>query len=293
MKKIFIITAAALLALTGCVKDEVFKGPTKIEKVVYTPEAPTSNDQVTVTVTVSGLQAVTTATLYYGNAAVPMNYTVFSEGGENIVSVSVDGSETAYTDHSRGTMPVKNGCAEIRYHGNIPVISSIVIYLSAGAILLVLTAFIAIKLIKPKKRRYADPLNNPDEVYDTEEIEAQEPETPSEDVEVPAKDIKTSLAQTTTFSIFELNALSRNKKYVDEINKDIEERIQADSIRDQKNDIRARELEEMSRKVYGEQSGTEQSEADSPAQAESTAAQLSQDTAPQSDTEDTGDSTDD
>lgn len=72
MKKIFIITAAALLALTGCVKDEIFKGPTKIEKVVYAPEAPTSNDQVTVTVTTSGLQAVTTATLYYGNAAVPM-----------------------------------------------------------------------------------------------------------------------------------------------------------------------------------------------------------------------------
>lgn len=72
MKKIVIITAAALLALTGCVKDEIFKGPTKIEKVVYTPEAPTSNDQVTVTVTTSGLQAVTTATLYFGNAAVPM-----------------------------------------------------------------------------------------------------------------------------------------------------------------------------------------------------------------------------
>ncbi|MBQ1897823.1 MAG: hypothetical protein II163_01500 [Ruminococcus sp.] len=186
------------------------------------------------------------------NAAVPMNYTVFSEGDENIVSVSVDGSETAYTDHSRGTMPVKNGCAEIRYHGNIPVISSIVIYLSAGAILLVLTAFIAIKLIKPKKRRYADPLNNPDEVYDTEEIEAQEPETPSEDVEVPAKDIKTSLAQTTTFSIFELNALVRNKKYVDEINKDVEERMHAQSLEEQKQDIRARQLEEMSRKVYGD-----------------------------------------
>ena len=80
---------------------------------------------------------------------------------------------------------------------------------------------------------------------------------------------------------------------MDEINKDIEERIQADSIRDQKNDIRARELEEMSRKVYGEQSGEEPTESDSPEQTESTAAQPSQDTTPQSDTEDTGDKTDD
>ena len=60
-----------------------------------------------------------------------------------------------------------------------------------------------------------------------------------------------SLAQTTTFSIFELNALSRNKKYVDEINKDIEERIQQDNLENRKNDIRAKQLEDLSRKVYG------------------------------------------
>ena len=145
-------------------------------------------------------------------------------------------------------------------------------------------------LLKPKKRRRpADPLNNP-EAYES-------------DIPADADDIQDNsasdtsahdpLAQTTTFSIFELNALSRNKKYVDEINKDIEERIQADSIRDQKNDIRARELEEMSRKVYGEQSGEEPTESDSSEQAESSEDQTSQDTAPQSDTEDTGDSTDD
>lgn len=186
------------------------------------------------------------------NAAVPMHYTVSSEGGENIVSVSVDGSETAYTDHSRGTMPVKNGCAEIRYHGNIPVVRSIVIYLASGAVLLLLTAFIAIKLIKPKKqRRYADPLNNPDEVYETDDSTAEDT-TDTEEPAEPAHSAKSSLAQTTTFSIFELNALVRNKKYVDEINKDVEARLQAQSIEEQKQDIRARELEEMSRKVYGE-----------------------------------------
>ena len=55
MKKILII-AAALLSLSACVKDEIFKGPSSIDKVVFTPEAPTSLSDVTVTATVSGLQ---------------------------------------------------------------------------------------------------------------------------------------------------------------------------------------------------------------------------------------------
>ena len=96
MKKIFIITAAALLALTGCVKDEVFKGPTKIEKVVFTPEAPTSNDQVTVVLTVSGLQAVTMATLYYGNAAVPMTPDNSGYGFKGTIPAMPDGTEVSF-----------------------------------------------------------------------------------------------------------------------------------------------------------------------------------------------------
>lgn len=71
MKKILIISAA-LLALVGCVKDEVFKGPSSIEKVVFTPEAPTSIAPVNVTATVTGLQAVTAANLNYNGTTVPM-----------------------------------------------------------------------------------------------------------------------------------------------------------------------------------------------------------------------------
>ena len=67
MKKIFFIMAAALMAFTGCVKDEVFKGPSTIEKVVFAPEAPTSHDAVTVTATVTGLQAIKTAMTGSGN----------------------------------------------------------------------------------------------------------------------------------------------------------------------------------------------------------------------------------
>jgi hypothetical protein len=97
MKKIFIIAAAAVLALTGCVKDEMFKGPSKIEKVVFTPEAPTSHDDVAVVATVSGLQKVTTATLYYGNAAVPM--TPDNSGNQFMATIPAmpDGTEVSFT----------------------------------------------------------------------------------------------------------------------------------------------------------------------------------------------------
>ena len=197
------------------------------------------------------------------NAACPMTYSVSSEGGENIVSVSVDGSETAYTEQSRSSLPIQAGCATVQYRGNIPVVSRIMVYVTVGAILLVLTTVVCILLMKPKRRRRAaDPLHHPDAVYENED-------TPEEDVaeELPEKaedspQKSTPLSQTTTFSIFELNALVRNKKYVDEINKDIEERMHAQSLEEQKNDIRARELEEMSRKVYGD-SVAEVSQSDS------------------------------
>jgi hypothetical protein len=73
MKKIFLLSAAALLALAGCVKDEMYKGPSTIDKVVFSPEAPTSTTPVTVTATVSGLQAVKTATLKYNGTDVTMS----------------------------------------------------------------------------------------------------------------------------------------------------------------------------------------------------------------------------
>jgi len=191
-----------------------------------------------------------------GNANRPMTYFVSSDGGENIVSVSVDGSETAYAERSASSLPIKNGVASVEYHGNIPIVSHIVIYLLIGASLLGLTAVIAVMLVKPKRRRRPapDPINNPEAYMDTSTgaqpkgFEDEMPQT--EDVE-ETEDDSPSLAQTTTFSIFELNALSRNKKYVDEIDKEIAERIQQDNLENRKNDIRAKELEDLSRKVYG------------------------------------------
>lgn len=203
------------------------------------------------------------------NANRPMVYYVDSEGGDNIVSVSVNGSETAYTDHGASSLPIEGGVATVEYHGNIPITAHIVIYVIIGAALLALTAFVCIMLLKPKKKRrpQADPLNNP-------EAFVGEPKNSEENAEFEengeSEGTSPSLDQTTTFSIFELGALARNKKYVDEINKDVEERLRAQSLEDQKHDIRARELEELSRRVYGEDADTsvETTEAEASAQAE-------------------------
>lgn len=95
MKKIVIAAAAALLALTGCVKDEMYKGPSSIDKVVFTPEAPTSISPVEVTATVTGLQKVTSAVLNYNGTNVDM-----SGSGTNYtasIPAMADGTEVTFT----------------------------------------------------------------------------------------------------------------------------------------------------------------------------------------------------
>ena len=96
MKKILAISVLALLALTGCVKDEMFKGPSKIESVVFAPEAPTSVTPVEVTATVSGLQAITTATLRYGNAALPMTPDNSGKKFKATIPAQPDGTEITF-----------------------------------------------------------------------------------------------------------------------------------------------------------------------------------------------------
>lgn len=101
MKKIqlaFMLLATILLA-TSCVKDNVYEGPSSIDAVTMTPEAPTSFDDVVITVTVSGLQAVKTATLNYTagttTGSLPMN------GSGNTYSATIpaqpDGTKVTYT----------------------------------------------------------------------------------------------------------------------------------------------------------------------------------------------------
>lgn len=97
MKKIMLVLAAALFTLTGCVKDEVYKGPTSIDKVAFDPAAPTSVTPVTVTVTVSGIQAVTTATLKFGNEAQVMTPDNSGKMFKGTIPAMPDGTEVSFT----------------------------------------------------------------------------------------------------------------------------------------------------------------------------------------------------
>ena len=66
MKKIFYaFMLVSALVLTACVEDKVYEGPSTIDKVSISPEAPTSINEIVVTATVSGLQKVSKAVLKY------------------------------------------------------------------------------------------------------------------------------------------------------------------------------------------------------------------------------------
>ena len=172
------------------------------------------------------------------NANRPMRYYVSSSGEENIVTLSIDGTEIAYNGKDKTPLSITGGNATVEYRGNIPIMSHIVIYIVGGCLLLLITILIAyLMLRRSRPKKLGDEAQKiVDEVV------------PEKDESVSAAD---SLSQTTTFSIFELGALSRNKRYVDEINKDIEQRLEADRLEERKKEIRAKELEEMERKVYG------------------------------------------
>lgn len=73
MKKIFAIALAALTVFAvSCVKDEQYKGPSSIDEMTLNPTAPTSIQDVTVTIKTSGLQPVSKAEIDYNGKIVAM-----------------------------------------------------------------------------------------------------------------------------------------------------------------------------------------------------------------------------
>lgn len=73
MKKILTIAALALpLFFTSCLKDQQYEGPSKIDSLTLAPEAPTSNDQVTVSVATSGIQSLQSAELTFNGQKASM-----------------------------------------------------------------------------------------------------------------------------------------------------------------------------------------------------------------------------
>ena len=172
------------------------------------------------------------------NAACPMRYYVSSSSGENIVSLSLDGSEKAYSSAEKSYLSLSSGVGTVEYYGSIPITSHIIIYLLVGLSLLCATVFLAYSMLRQRKSRISAGAQR---IVDAAGLGDDDDEA------LP------SLTQTTTFSIAELGVLSRNKRYVEEIDKDVEQRIEADRLTARKKEIRQKELAEMERKVYGPQ----------------------------------------
>ena len=117
MKKIFTIIAIALPVLfTSCLKDALYEGPSNIDSIALSPEAPTSNDAVTVTATVSGVQKVTKASLTYNGTALEMSgsgktftATVPAQPDKTVVEVVVSVTNAAgYTATANKSYTVGN-----------------------------------------------------------------------------------------------------------------------------------------------------------------------------------------
>lgn len=99
MKKIQLaVMLLASMLLVACVEDKMYEGPSSIDSITMTPEAPTSFDDIVITATVSGLQAVQSATLKY------------SAGGAN-ESIPMAGSGSTWT----ATIPAQPDGTKVTY----------------------------------------------------------------------------------------------------------------------------------------------------------------------------------
>lgn len=96
MKKILALSAIVLsFALTSCLQDKAYEGPSNIETLLINPEAPTSNDQVTVTVTTSGLQALSSAEISYNGQKTAM--TVSGKTATGVIPSFPDKTNVKFT----------------------------------------------------------------------------------------------------------------------------------------------------------------------------------------------------
>ena len=148
------------------------------------------------------------------NAARPMRYYISSPSSENIVSVSVDGAESAYSSAAKSALELKGGVGTVEYKGNIPIASNILIYSLIGAALTAAVVLIAVLLLRRRKARKpgAEAQKVIDSVLNGEE-------------DSEAADYA-DLSQTTTFSIFELRKRRRDRQVEEEIDRDIKQRME-------------------------------------------------------------------
>ena len=96
----YMLVLATMSLMAACVEDEVYEGPSNIDSVTADVAAPTSNDAVTVTATISGLQAAKTVTLAYtlnGGSANEVAMTGSGSTYTGVIPAQADGTTVKYT----------------------------------------------------------------------------------------------------------------------------------------------------------------------------------------------------
>ncbi len=201
-------------------------------------------------------------TLSVENAAISVTYTASAENGENIVTLTNGGSETAYKNSSDSRLEIAGGPANVGYHGVIPKAGNILLYIIFGVALFAVTTLIAYRMLVPPIRRerasFREP--DPDVVEDTNNAALTVPFAGEPSPNAPT--------QTTTFSIFELGLLSRNKMGEEEMDRDVENRMKADRLKARRKEQRRKEVEEMEKLVYGKEETPSEESGAVPAQAD-------------------------
>jgi hypothetical protein len=99
LKNLLPILLVAGIAMSGCVKDEVFKGPPAISNLVLTPQAPGPNDQVTVNIKVTDLNGVSTVKLFYKVESGEYTSITMQDAGQSFYSCQIpaqEGGQTVY-----------------------------------------------------------------------------------------------------------------------------------------------------------------------------------------------------
>ncbi|MBE6825166.1 MAG: hypothetical protein E7513_07485 [Ruminococcaceae bacterium] len=161
------------------------------------------------------------------NANRPITYTVHSSGDENIIDLSCENvdSDKSSQDTDVLLVEVQGGQGTVVYNGNIPNTKNIIIYCIVGVFMFsACVVAIVYMLYRQRKRKHS------------------------------GNDNSTAIPQqTTTFSIAELTALSdkADKELLEEIDKDINEKIEADRIESLSKELKAKEIEELSKMIYG------------------------------------------
>ncbi len=164
------------------------------------------------------------------NANRPMIYTVHSSCAESINELMYNGVESAYTTEtsSRLTVDVVGGNGTIVYNGSIPNATNVAIFVIIGLSMILTTIAVIVFMVSKQRKKEKSLL--------TEDGESYSPQ------------------QTTTFSIAELNRLSdkTSKKLREEIDRDINEKIEADRIESLSKELKAKEIEQLSKMIYGD-----------------------------------------